>query len=187
MKRISDLSFAMLFSASMIFLIPIAGCGPSPQKEQSDSANPGGPGDLEDENENTDAEAEGTVSFDLPGEIMLDVSLDPAEPKAGESTHIKAKYASAYGRPITQLSIRLTPADGKPTDWQELKMTGGLVWDAATDEIIETKDPSQDSPGGEYGASIYEGDIVFPAGQTRIEFKDSEETAINIEWSVISS
>lgn len=160
-------------------VVPISGCEPKPKEDAEITAIR--------EIEEIDEEEPGVGFFELGGDITLEVILDPAEPKAGEPTRIRATFASAYGRPMSQLSVRLVPDSGEPTDWQPLTMTKGMVYNEETDEIVEAADLQQQSPAMEYGASIYEGTIEFPAGESKVEFKDSEGTPMNFSWTVSAS
>ncbi|QDU73321.1 hypothetical protein Pan97_02900 [Bremerella volcania] len=159
------------------------GCEPIGDITPQDSAPPG------DSNAQTvtpavEDDEEEDAYFDLGGEIALVVKLDPLHPTSTEPTHVIAEYSSAYGRPKVQLEMRVVTAGGEPTAWQSLKMTGGHVYDEATDDIVPVKDLDQEAPSLEYGDSIYETDFQFPAGKMNIEFREKDGESLRIQWPI---
>lgn len=159
------------------------GCEPVGDITPQDSAPPG------DSNAQTttpvvEEDEEEEAYFDLGGEIALVVKLDPLHPTSTEPTHVTAEYSSAYGRPKVPLEMRVVPADGEPTVWQSLKMTGGHVYDEASDDIVPVNNLDQDAPSLEYGDSIYETDFQFPAGKMNIEFREKDGESLKILWPI---
>ena len=128
-----------------------------------------------------------TASFELGGDIMLEIDLDPIKPKAGAPTHVTAKFSSAYGRPMSKLSVRVSPVGGESTSWVDLKMTKAWIWDPESDDIVEADSLDAQGEDGEYGASVYEGDVVFPAGDSQLEFKNSDDISMDIDFTVTAN
>lgn len=179
--RTNPIGISILLIGLLLFSF---GCEPIGDVTPQDSAPPG------DSNAQTATpvvegdDEEEDAYFDLGGEIALVVKLDPLHPTSTEPTHVIAEYSSAYGRPKVQLEMRVVPAGGEPTAWQPLKMTGGHVYNPATDDIVPVDNLDQDAPNLEYGDSIYEADFQFPAGKMNIEFREKDGESLRIQWPI---